>query len=66
MRVLLYDLMQEVNTHAPISKEAMEKAKTLHVTSGNNRELRELVADWINGDYDEDPELLAQQLESFV
>ena len=66
MRVLLYDFMQEVNTHAAISKEAMDRAKTLNLTSGNNRELKELVADWINGDYDEGPELLAQQLESFV
>ena len=65
-KLSLFEFMGEINTYSPIGQEAMAKAKESTITTGNNKELKQLVSDWVNGEYDEDPDMLASELVSLV
>lgn len=62
----LFEFMGEINTYARIEDGVMAKAKESNITSGNNKELKDLVSSWIDGAYDEDPESLAWELSRLV
>jgi capsid portal protein len=58
----LHDFMGEIRTYAWIEDADMERAKNSNITSANNKNLKDLIDSWINQDYDECPELLADEL----
>jgi 2-phosphoglycerate kinase len=58
--------MGEINTYATIEESVMTKAKESDITTVNNKSLKRLVSDWVNGVYDEDPEYLACELARLV
>jgi hypothetical protein len=58
--------MGEINTYSRIEESVMTKAKESDITTVNNRSLKRLVSDWVNGVYDEDPEYLACELVRLV
>jgi hypothetical protein len=62
----LFEFMGEINTYARIEDDIMAKAKESNITTVNNKSLKGLVSDWINGVYDEDPEYLACELTNLI
>jgi predicted ATPase len=62
----LFEFMGEINTYARIEDGVMAKAKEANITTVNNKSLKGLVSDWINGVYDEDPEYLASELSNLI
>jgi 2-phosphoglycerate kinase len=65
-KTTLHEFMGEINTYSPIEEEVMAKAKESDITTVNNKSLKRLVSDWVNGVYDEDPEYLACELARLV
>lgn len=65
-KLSLFDFMGEINTYSRIEESVMTKAKESNITTVNNKELKQLVADWVNGVYDEDPDMLASELANLV
>jgi 2-phosphoglycerate kinase len=65
-KLSLYEFMGEINTYATIEESVMTKAKESDITTVNNKSLKRLVSDWVNGVYDEDPEYLACELARLV
>jgi hypothetical protein len=65
-KTTLHEFMGEINTYATIEESVMTKAKESDITTVNNRSLKRLVSDWVNGVYDEDPEYLACELVRLV
>jgi hypothetical protein len=51
-------------TEVNIAKMAL--AETSKITTSNNRLLGDLMKCWKNGDYDESPELLVQEIETLL
>jgi len=56
-------LLTEMQSFVPVTPEALEKAKASKVHINNNDRFQDLVMAWINGDYDESPELVVQEIE---
>ena len=65
-KTTLHEFMGEINTYSRIEESVMTKAKESDITTVNNRSLKRLVSDWVNGVYDEDPEYLACELARLV
>ena len=65
-KLSLYDLMQEIRSFTTIDSVSLEKAKQSGINTSNSRELKSLLNGWMDGTYDEDPQYLAQELESLV
>lgn len=62
----LYDMLQEMMTWVPISPEDLNKARSSDINTTNSPQLKRLVRDWVNGIYDEDPEILVQELQNLI
>jgi hypothetical protein len=66
LKLSLFEFMGEINTYSPIEEGVMAKAKESNITTVNNKSLKGLVSDWVNGVYDEDPDILASELANLV
>ena len=60
--VSLLEFIQEISSFVGFEPGVMEKASLSKKTTANSRQLKDLMKCWMNGDYDECPELLAQEL----
>ena len=66
MNLTIYQFLQEINTHYGISDSNLEKAKQSSITVGNNSKLKRYTKDWVDGKYDEDPDMLAEAVISLL
>jgi len=64
--VSLYDMLQEMQTWSKTSQDILKKAKASKITNANSVEFQELVLDWSQGYYDEDPHVLVEELISLL
>jgi len=62
----LYDLMIELQTWIKFNPEILKQAKLSKINKENNSEFANLLNDWIDGRYDEDPYYLANELENLL
>jgi hypothetical protein len=62
----IFDFLCEMRTYSVISDEDMEIARVSKITTGNNREMKELLSAWMDGAYDEDPESLTWELTNLL
>lgn len=62
----IFSMLQEMQSFVHIDKEDLEKAKVSKITFHNHSGFKELVQAWLRGDYDEDPEILAQSLTALL
>lgn len=58
----LSSMLQEMQTWVTVSEDTIKKADSLGINTNNSKVFKRLVNDWINGMYDEDPELLTNKL----
>lgn len=65
MSVTIFEMVTELNSFIDCSR-SFEKAKDSDINSSNNSLFRSLVRDWMDGEYDESPELLVQRIESLL
>jgi hypothetical protein len=61
----LLEFFEELNSFTNCEKH-FNKAAMSNITTDNNSELRELLTRWIDGEYDEDPEYLRDELVSLI
>jgi len=61
----LLEMFQELNSFVPCSSH-FEKAKGSTITVKNHNVFKGLVKEWIEGEYDECPDLLVQRLVSLL
>ena len=64
--ISLYDMLQEMQTWISISPEDLNKARSSDINTTNSPQLKRLVRGWVNGIYDEDPEVLVQELQNLI
>ena len=62
----LASMFAELGTWITFTDKEKEEAKKSRVTDRTNPSFEKLVKDWSNGMYDEDPELVAQQLRQYL
>ena len=62
----LEDMLQEMQSFVEVDTTTMEKASRSVVTQDNSTELNNLILEWQEGAYDEDPELMVQALERLL
>lgn len=60
--ITLHDMLLEMGTWLSSTPEELERAKKSGITNRNNKNLKSLVTAWEDGNYDEDPEILHQEL----
>ena len=65
-KVTLHSMLTEMETWCSFTEEQKAKAKSSDVHTSNNPKLRRLVDMWQDGEYDEDPEVLAQELVELI
>ena len=58
----LSSMLREMQTWVTVSEDTIKKADSLGINTNNSKLFKRLVNDWINGMYDEDPELLTNKL----
>ena len=57
----ILDMLAEMNSYVPCTRYFKSAANT-KMTAVKTKRLKELVKEWTNGRYDEDPEILVQEL----
>jgi hypothetical protein len=62
LTITLHDMLLEMGTWLASTPEELERAKQSGITNRNNKNLKSLVTAWEDGNYDEDPEILHQEL----
>jgi len=60
--ITLHDMLLEMGTWLSSTPEELEMAVKSGITNRNNKNLKSLVTAWEDGNYDEDPEILHQEL----
>ncbi len=60
--ITLHDMLLEMGTWLSSTPDELERAKQSGITDRNNKNLKSLVTAWEDGNYDEDPEILHQEL----
>jgi PIN domain nuclease of toxin-antitoxin system len=55
-------MLLEMGTWLASTPEELERAAKSGITNRNNKNLKSLVTAWEDGNYDEDPEILHQEL----
>ena len=60
--ITLHDMLLEMGTWLSSTPDELERAKQSGITNRNNKNLKTLVTAWEDGNYDEDPEILHQEL----
>ena len=58
----LYDLMKELSTWITFPRQQLNTAKELNITVSTNKDFKNLVDAWQDGEYDEDIEALEDQV----
>ena len=64
--VSLVDMYNEMQSWIQVSPKTLSKAKASKITTSNNKEFKRLVNQWERGIYDEDPEMLVQELDNIL
>jgi hypothetical protein len=59
-------LMEELASVIDVDKISLYDAEKSKITTENNSAFKKLVSDWSNGKYDNDPEILFQNLQSLI
>ena len=54
-------MLEEMNSYLPCTKY-FKSASNIKMTAVKTKRLKELVKEWTEGRYDEDPEILVQEL----
>jgi hypothetical protein len=62
----LHSMLLEMGTWLSSTPDELERAKKSGITTKNNKNLKSLVTAWQNGNYDEDPEILHQELLNLI
>lgn len=62
----IYDLVTELQSFTTIPANMVERAQQSEINTENNTTFRELAMDWANGVYDEDVELVVQQINGLL
>jgi hypothetical protein len=57
----ILDMLAEMNSYVSCTRYFKSAANT-KMTADKTKRLKELVEEWTNGRYDEDPEILVQEL----
>jgi len=60
--ITLHDMLLEMGTWLSSTADELERAKKSGITNRNNKNLKSLVTAWEDGKYDEDPDILHQEL----
>ncbi len=60
--VTLHDMLTEMQSFVTVDEETLKKAESSDINNQNNKELHDLIGDWVEGIYDNDPEVLKQNL----
>lgn len=61
-KITLFSFLQEMQSFVSISISHMALAEKSDINYVNNTKLAELSDSWVDGDYDEDPQLLVDEL----
>ena len=64
--ITLHSMLIEMGTWLSSTADELERAKKSGITTKNNKNLKSLVEAWQNGNYDEDPEILHQELLNLI
>ena len=64
--VTLLSMFEEMQTWVSFSPDQLEKAKKSKINTSNSLSFKFLVQNWGEGFYDESPELIKQELESYI
>lgn len=62
----LHSMLLEMGTWWSSTPDELKRAKESGITTKNNKNLKSLVTAWQNGDYDECPEILHQELINLI
>jgi hypothetical protein len=58
----IYQMLTELQTWFSPSQELLDKAEQSKITTKNNATFKRLVKDWETGMYDEDPDLIYNEI----
>ncbi len=62
----ILDFLGEIGTYTLIEESTQLKAVSSKITTSNNKDFKNLVLGWIDGVYDEDPEVLAWEVTNLL
>lgn len=64
--VSIWELLSELSEYTPVSREDLDKAELSDIDNDTHVEFSVLLEQWKVGQFDEDPELLVQQLNAML
>jgi len=64
--ITLHSMLLEMGTWLSSTPDELKRAKESGITTKNNKNLKSLVTAWQDGNYDEDPEILHQELLNLI
>jgi len=62
MKLSIYQLLSELQSFVSINDQVMDIAHKSEISTENSMLFRQYVEDWENGVYDEDPDILVQDI----
>lgn len=62
----IYNLLLELQSFTPVDPETLENALNIKHNKQSEREFKQILVDWQNGEYDEDPGLAVSELELVI
>ena len=58
----IFDMLQEMESFTKVSEDDLNKASHSNINEKNSIHLKRLIEEWCDGCYDEDPDLLVNNL----
>ena len=65
-KMSIYPFLQEINSFAIVENETFDNAKLSKITTSNNKPFKKMVDAWVEGEYDEDPEILVSEISNLL
>lgn len=60
------DLLDEMRSWVAVGPSLVEQAVNSNINVKNNKRFARLVEDWVNGVYDEDPQIVVSEISSLL
>ena len=66
MPTTINSLVTELQSFITVPRETLTKSLESNITDKNNTQFKEVLRDWSNGEYDEDPEIALNELRTLL
>lgn len=66
MVVTAHNMLQELQTFTDIDEDAFVEANNSNINTKNNQDFKKLVNDWNDGMYDNDPDMLVNEIYDLI